>query len=311
MAFFLVFLLLTSSILVNSEIEKKNTLTQFADGFFDAARRDFGNSVIEAIIGSCISSVEGIASGVASGASDIRKGSSWGKVLDDFANVLSSGLGALKSCGGEIDNPFVLALTLAVDSYKIASTGKKIIQDWENSNYHDAGEQTFYLIKEVAGLKGISENKKSIIERSVPAEWNCPEQYYNTSDGCDCNCGAIDPDCEDNSTKIYGCHFGFGVTCNSGICAYETTIPSQWWCSPANYDSSDGCHCNCGTLDPDCLKPNQFSHNCPCGHMTCHNELGTCVGVCEGFLLSVQVDSSVTVTLPFALILTSLLFFMI
>jgi hypothetical protein len=31
----------------------------------------------------------------------------------------------------------------------------------------------------------------------VPAAWNCAPSYFNGNDGCDCGCGAVDPDCDD------------------------------------------------------------------------------------------------------------------
>ncbi len=32
--------------------------------------------------------------------------------------------------------------------------------------------------------------------RYVPPEWTCPAASYFTADGCDCNCGTADPDCD-------------------------------------------------------------------------------------------------------------------
>jgi hypothetical protein len=29
----------------------------------------------------------------------------------------------------------------------------------------------------------------------VPPGWTCDPGYYGTTDGCDCGCGALDPDC--------------------------------------------------------------------------------------------------------------------
>jgi len=29
-------------------------------------------------------------------------------------------------------------------------------------------------------------------------------------------------------------------------------LPKAWKCDPSNYGTKDGCHCNCGTWDPDC-----------------------------------------------------------
>jgi hypothetical protein len=30
---------------------------------------------------------------------------------------------------------------------------------------------------------------------TVPAEWTCPGAFFGAGDGCDCGCGALDPDC--------------------------------------------------------------------------------------------------------------------
>jgi hypothetical protein len=38
----------------------------------------------------------------------------------------------------------------------------------------------------------------------VPATWTCLASYYNGADGCDCECGAYDPDCA-NPGQIYNC----------------------------------------------------------------------------------------------------------
>ena len=53
---------------------------------------------------------------------------------------------------------------------------------------------------------------------AVPPAWTCPPTYYNTDDGCDCACGAVDPDCVKFGYKpTYGC--AVGLTCNvSGQC---------------------------------------------------------------------------------------------
>ena len=32
-------------------------------------------------------------------------------------------------------------------------------------------------------------------ESEIPAEWTCKREQYGTGDGCQCNCGAFDPDC--------------------------------------------------------------------------------------------------------------------
>ena len=42
------------------------------------------------------------------------------------------------------------------------------------------------------------------LEDGIPSEWTCDPNYYNARDGCDCNCGAWDPDCDiTNDTMRY------------------------------------------------------------------------------------------------------------
>jgi hypothetical protein len=41
-----------------------------------------------------------------------------------------------------------------------------------------------------------------------PAGWFCDPSYYNADDGCDCGCGAFDPDCAKSSQRVYGCNVG-------------------------------------------------------------------------------------------------------
>ena len=84
-----------------------------------------------------------------------------------------------------------------------------------------------------------------------PSSWTCFEGFYGVDDGCDCECGAVDPDCYDASDPlntdnilVYGCyHTGdwdascsvFG-TCTSmvNMSAYldaPPTPPDDWACS--------------------------------------------------------------------------------
>jgi V8-like Glu-specific endopeptidase len=51
---------------------------------------------------------------------------------------------------------------------------------------------------------------------TVPAAWTCDPAYYGTLDGCDCNCGAYDPDCA-LGQEVLGCDAG--QICNEqGLC---------------------------------------------------------------------------------------------
>jgi hypothetical protein len=51
----------------------------------------------------------------------------------------------------------------------------------------------------------------------VPATWACPAGYYNTRDGCDCDCGAWDPDCSDSSQYLYGCPYSATACQNTKV----------------------------------------------------------------------------------------------
>ena len=52
--------------------------------------------------------------------------------------------------------------------------------------------------------------------RCVPDTWTCNGHYYDHADGCDCNCGAPDPDCDLPNMMTFGCQTG--QTCVAGVC---------------------------------------------------------------------------------------------
>lgn len=39
----------------------------------------------------------------------------------------------------------------------------------------------------------------------TPAAWTCAVEKYNSRDGCDCDCGAVDPDCGISGQSVLGC----------------------------------------------------------------------------------------------------------
>jgi hypothetical protein len=52
-----------------------------------------------------------------------------------------------------------------------------------------------------------------------PASWHCNAAYYDNGDGCDCNCGALDPDCGQGGQSLHGCTGLDSPTCNAqGLC---------------------------------------------------------------------------------------------
>lgn len=127
------------------------------------------------------------------------------------------------------------------------------------------------------------------VEVEVPAGWTCNPSYYDTNDGCDCNCGLLDPDCLESEQFIFGCNAGVNPTCVSpGVCEYESEVPAGWLCSASYYGTADGCDCNCGLVDPDCSLAEDEGGvllNCPCDGMTCAAN-GYCTGVCGNFFIS-------------------------
>lgn len=53
-------------------------------------------------------------------------------------------------------------------------------------------------------------------DATVPGDWTCAASYHESFDGCDCNCGSYDPDC-DNDPVALGCEAD--QSCNAdGIC---------------------------------------------------------------------------------------------
>jgi len=134
----------------------------------------------------------------------------------------------------------------------------------------------------------------------VPSTWVCYPSYYNASDGCDCNCGAWDPDCDRDAlilsgNIVYGCGAYNDSTTFScikplGTCI-EIDIPNTWVCDPSFYNAFDGCDCNCGVQDPDCSDNTEVIYGCPCNTtMSC--KFGACVGECNGYIYSVVPKSA-------------------
>ncbi len=68
-------------------------------------------------------------------------------------------------------------------------------------------------------------NYSKVYTRSVvPATWTCNSLFYGSKDGCDCQCGAWDPDCDVTiySQKVFNCD----TTNNEVRCAMSRTTPS-------------------------------------------------------------------------------------
>ncbi|KAL9641528.1 hypothetical protein ABK040_013449 [Willaertia magna] len=132
----------------------------------------------------------------------------------------------------------------------------------------------------------------------IPSDWNCPADYYGSGDGCDCGCGAWDPDCFGQTIGSYAFGCLDNQFCNDkGVCQDKKYVPPEWTCEPKYFNASDGCDCNCGSvLDPDCLDTSQEVLNCPCTTMTCN--LGYCEGWCEGVYIQATQGKNDPITPP-------------
>eukprot|EP00698_Gefionella_okellyi_P026281 TRINITY_DN994_c0_g1_i1.p1 TRINITY_DN994_c0_g1~~TRINITY_DN994_c0_g1_i1.p1 ORF type:complete len:564 (-),score=53.34 TRINITY_DN994_c0_g1_i1:20-1690(-) len=151
--------------------------------------------------------------------------------------------------------------------------------------------------------------------QEIPAAWICDPLYYNASDGCDCGCGAYDPDCVTQPSLVYCDSNPFGLNASSflscsaaGLCTFNA-LPATWVCAPEQYDSGLECNCNCGAYDPDCdiaaLVP---LANCPCAGMLCPQQSsGFCTGSCNGLMVLVTSDGTVaaSVVVPVLAALTA------
>lgn len=90
--------------------------------------------------------------------------------------------------------------------------------------------------------------KPHVLLENIP-NWTCNPAYFHAHDGCDCNCGTYDPDCDNVSARIVNCGSSKAVRCNAdATCGYEAAPPS-WTCDPRTYNHLDGCHCGCGAYD--------------------------------------------------------------
>ncbi|MEW5848081.1 MAG: hypothetical protein AB2A00_04675 [Myxococcota bacterium] len=89
--------------------------------------------------------------------------------------------------------------------------------------------------------------------------WVCDAEYQGADDGCDCGCGAPDPDCggagcTEPGCDASGCEACWGPGASEIECAGGSTSsggPEGWTCDPAYYGDEE-CDCGCGVADSDC-----------------------------------------------------------
>lgn len=117
--------------------------------------------------------------------------------------------------------------------------------------------------------------------RDLPcAGWTCGSDYFDAEDGCDCNCGCYDPDCDDSRQPLVGCLPG--QYCDAGGSCAGECVPQ---CG-GNECGPDGCGGECGTCtgndickDGICACEPDCSQNV-CGDDGCGGTCGDC-GICK------------------------------
>jgi hypothetical protein len=69
---------------------------------------------------------------------------------------------------------------------------------------------------------------KTYTRNEVPTTWTCNPLFYGSKDGCDCECGEWDPDCE--TTPYFQKVFNCDTTNNEVRCVMSKNIPSTPVC---------------------------------------------------------------------------------
>lgn len=126
-----------------------------------------------------------------------------------------------------------------------------------------------------------------------PDSWSCPAEDFAATDGCDCGCGAVDPDCAGGCTEP-GCRTDRCDRCHD---ADGSLFSCRWQCDIASMndgdsgDSGSNCDCGCGDVDPDChdlgcSEPGCFADACD----TCFEDDGKSFACDPGQCVGVQND---------------------
>jgi len=98
----------------------------------------------------------------------------------------------------------------------------------------------------------------------APAGYVCAASSYGAQDGCDCGCGAIDPDCAKGCAEP-GCR---EPSCDHCRLADGSAFDCRFACELSHYGTHDGCDCGCGAFDPDCGGLGCYEAGCFAGTCT-------------------------------------------
>lgn len=117
----------------------------------------------------------------------------------------------------------------------------------------------------VCGTCSDDETQAVVPRADAPPGWVCPPNYYNSTDGCDCDCGVWDPDCDTFVNgipqQLFNCTLSQGSPrCvnmgGRGVCVDGPAAPASWTLCPRYwYNSTGACDCGCGAPDPECEMP--------------------------------------------------------
>lgn len=95
-------------------------------------------------------------------------------------------------------------------------------------------------------------------QQCVPATWQCDPSYYADKGGCDCGCGASDPDCKAPGTGVYGCPAGVSCgangTCDLKTCGANADCKNQW-CTGKYFQGSSKFAGTCAVPTPEAKPP--------------------------------------------------------
>jgi hypothetical protein len=89
------------------------------------------------------------------------------------------------------------------------------------------------------------------ISKGIPAAWTCADAAYDAGDGCDCNCGALDPDCSIDNQPAKGCPDGSACTPH-GLCGVGGTCGAAPWNPGTAYTVGDTVGATCRYTHLDC-----------------------------------------------------------